>query len=128
MQRLRNLRSISISNSASAANLKRKSLNSWAAIQETYLSTKVRSFILPSSSSSLSSFFLSHHFLLQGTFERHRVVFTVGTSIASVATAFLGLFSHSSHQYNLISLLYTYFCIFNLIYFLNFRVFVASCT
>nr|XP_027187780.1 triacylglycerol lipase 2-like isoform X2 [Cicer arietinum] len=63
MHRLRNLGSIS--NSVSAANLKRKSLNSWAAIQDTYFSTK-------------------------DTFERHRVVFTVGTSIASVATAFIG--------------------------------------
>lgn len=66
MHRLRNLGSIS--NSVSAANLKRKSLNSWAAIQDTYFSTK-------------------------DTFERHRVVFTVGTSIASVATAFIGSLS-----------------------------------
>ncbi|GAU14370.1 hypothetical protein TSUD_249080 [Trifolium subterraneum] len=63
MQRLRNFRSIS--NSISAANLKRKSRNSIAAIQETFHSTK-------------------------DTFERHRIVFTVGTSIASVATAFIG--------------------------------------
>jgi hypothetical membrane protein len=78
MQRLRNLRSIS--NSISAANLKRKSRNSIAAIQETFHSTK-------------------------DTFERHRIVFTVGTSIASVATAFIGLFQFPHHQHNLISLL-----------------------
>ena len=63
MQRLRNLRSIS--NSVSTANLKRKSHKSWTAIHDTYFSTK-------------------------DTFERHRVVFTVGTSIASVAIAFFG--------------------------------------
>lgn len=49
----------------SATNLKKKYLNSRAAIQDTFFSTK-------------------------DTFERHRVVFTVGTSIASVATAWFG--------------------------------------
>lgn len=49
----------------SAPNLRKKYLNSWAAIQDTYFSTK-------------------------DTFERHRVVFTVGTSLASVATAWFG--------------------------------------
>ncbi|WJX59026.1 hypothetical protein P8452_44413 [Trifolium repens] len=71
MQRLRNLRSIS--NSISAANLKRKSRNSIAAIQETFHSTK-------------------------DTFERHRIVFTVGTSIASVATAFIGYSLRHLHE------------------------------
>jgi hypothetical protein len=82
MQRLRNLGSIS--NSISAANLKRKSRNSIAAIQETFHSTK-------------------------DTFERHRIVFTVGTSIASVATAFIGLFQFPHHLHNLISLLLIFF-------------------
>jgi lysosomal acid lipase/cholesteryl ester hydrolase len=85
MQRLRNLGSIS--NSISAANLKRKSRNSIAAIQETFHSTK-------------------------DTFERHRIVFTVGTSIASVATAFIGLFQFPHHQHNLISLLFIFLFIF----------------
>ncbi|KAK7372586.1 hypothetical protein VNO80_05971 [Phaseolus coccineus] len=58
MQRLR-------SSMFSASNLKKKYLNSRAAIQDTFFSTK-------------------------DTFERHRVVFTVGTSIASVATAWFG--------------------------------------
>ncbi|KMT02485.1 hypothetical protein BVRB_9g204310 [Beta vulgaris subsp. vulgaris] len=45
--------------------LKKRASNSWCAIQDTYYSTK-------------------------DTFERHKVVFTVGTSIASVATAWIG--------------------------------------
>eukprot|EP00257_Ricinus_communis_P021280 XP_015580727.1 uncharacterized protein LOC107262042 [Ricinus communis] len=45
--------------------LKKKALNSWSAVQDTYSSTK-------------------------DLFERHRVVFTVGTSVASVATAWGG--------------------------------------
>ncbi|GMG98719.1 hypothetical protein Nepgr_000559 [Nepenthes gracilis] len=64
MQQLRNLRS-SILRSTRVPELKKKALNSWSAIQDTYYSTK-------------------------DTFERHRVVFTVGTSIASVATAWIG--------------------------------------
>ncbi|XP_071722625.1 triacylglycerol lipase 2-like [Rutidosis leptorrhynchoides] len=55
----------SILSSISSPQLKKKTLNSIAAVQDTYLSTK-------------------------DTFERHRVVFTIGTSIASVATALLG--------------------------------------
>ncbi|XP_028218105.1 triacylglycerol lipase 2-like isoform X2 [Glycine soja] len=58
MQRLR-------SSVLSGPNLKKKYLNSRAAIEDTFFSTK-------------------------DTFERHRVVFTVGTSIASVATAWFG--------------------------------------
>ncbi|KAF2292339.1 hypothetical protein GH714_020276 [Hevea brasiliensis] len=45
--------------------LKKKALNSWSAVQDTYFTTK-------------------------DLFERHRVVFTVGTSLASVATAWVG--------------------------------------
>lgn len=71
MQRLRNLRSTS--NSFSVANVKRKYLNSCAAIQDTFHSTK-------------------------DTFERHRVVFTIGTSIASVATAFIGYSLRHVHE------------------------------
>ncbi|KAF4348895.1 hypothetical protein CsatB_027263 [Cannabis sativa] len=55
----------SVSGSAAVAQLRKKAFNSWAAIQDTFFSTK-------------------------DIFERHRVVFTVGTSIASVATAWLG--------------------------------------
>ncbi|KAH1211763.1 hypothetical protein GmHk_14G040128 [Glycine max] len=54
-----------IRNAAIKEFLKKKYLNSRAAIEDTYFSTK-------------------------DTFERHRVVFTVGTSIASVATAWFG--------------------------------------
>ncbi|MBA0605378.1 hypothetical protein Godav_017964, partial [Gossypium davidsonii] len=61
MLRLRS-RGTSFLGSVDVPNLKRKALNSWAAVQDTYFSTK-------------------------DTFERHKVVFTVGTSIASVATA-----------------------------------------
>ncbi|KAL8130713.1 hypothetical protein V2J09_019868 [Rumex salicifolius] len=64
MQRLGGIRS-SISRSAGAPELKKKAQNTWSAIQETFYFTK-------------------------DTFERHRVVFTVGTSIASVATAWIG--------------------------------------
>ncbi|XP_020962856.1 triacylglycerol lipase 2 isoform X2 [Arachis duranensis] len=63
MQRLRQRGSRMAS--LSAANLKRKALNSWAAVNDTF-------------------------FLTKDAFERHRVVFTVGTSIASVATAWIG--------------------------------------
>ncbi|WVZ10159.1 hypothetical protein V8G54_014689 [Vigna mungo] len=66
MQRLR-------SSVFSAPNLKKKYLNSRAAIQDTFFFHKGFLFL------SLSPF--------PDTFERHRVVFTVGTSIASVATA-----------------------------------------
>ncbi|XP_062107318.1 triacylglycerol lipase 2-like isoform X2 [Humulus lupulus] len=55
----------SVSGSAAVAQLRKKAFNSWAAIQDTFFSTK-------------------------DIFERHRVVFTVGTSIASVATAWFG--------------------------------------
>ncbi|KAK7276494.1 hypothetical protein RIF29_17634 [Crotalaria pallida] len=61
MERLRS----SILRSAAAPNVKRKLRNSFAAVKDTY-------------------------FLTKDTFERHRVVFTVATSIASVATACFG--------------------------------------
>lgn len=64
MQRLR-ASGTSIVGSISAARLKRKAVNSWTAVQDTFYSTK-------------------------DVFERHRVVFTVGTSVASVATAWIG--------------------------------------
>ncbi|KAI4308408.1 hypothetical protein L6164_031487 [Bauhinia variegata] len=72
MQRLR-ISGTSIFASLAAPNIKRKALNSWAAVQDTYFSTK-------------------------DTFERHRVVFTVGTSIASVATAFFGYSLRHYHE------------------------------
>ncbi|XP_048327083.2 uncharacterized protein LOC125421727 isoform X1 [Ziziphus jujuba] len=52
---------------------KGKAQNSWAAVQDTYFSTK-------------------------DIFERHRVVFTVGTSIASVATACVGYSLRHLHE------------------------------
>lgn len=64
MQRLRS-RGTSILGSLGVPQVKKKAANSWAAVQDTYFSTK-------------------------DTFERHKVVFTVGTSIASVATAWIG--------------------------------------
>ncbi|GAB4825212.1 hypothetical protein Ancab_008087 [Ancistrocladus abbreviatus] len=64
MQQLRSVRA-SIFRSSRVPELKKKAQNSWSAIQDTFFSTK-------------------------DTFERHKVVFTVGTSIASVATAWIG--------------------------------------
>ncbi|XVF21053.1 hypothetical protein REPUB_Repub12eG0057200 [Reevesia pubescens] len=72
MQRLRN-RSTSVLGSMAVPQLKRKALNSWAAVQDTFFSTK-------------------------DTFERHRVVFTVGTSVASVATAWFGYSLRHYHE------------------------------
>lgn len=63
----------SILRSMALPNLKRKASNSWSAIQDTYISTKQ-------------------------VFERHRVVFTVGTSIASVLTAWAGYSLRHLHQ------------------------------
>ncbi|KAL2317032.1 hypothetical protein Fmac_030908 [Flemingia macrophylla] len=63
MQRLRGL----------APNLRKKYLNSCAAIQDTFFATK-------------------------DTFERHRIVFTVGTSLASVATAWFGYSLRHLHE------------------------------
>ncbi|KAH9302043.1 hypothetical protein KI387_013626, partial [Taxus chinensis] len=53
--------------------LKRRASNTWSAVQDTYISTK-------------------------DVFERHRVVFTIGTSIASVATAWAGYSLRYLHQ------------------------------
>ncbi|KAE8685251.1 hypothetical protein F3Y22_tig00111099pilonHSYRG00070 [Hibiscus syriacus] len=72
MQRLKS-RGTSLMGSMAVPHLKRKALNSWAAVQDTYFSTK-------------------------DTFERHRVVFTVGTSIASVATAWFGYSLRHYHE------------------------------
>ncbi|XVF81555.1 hypothetical protein PTKIN_Ptkin15bG0164100 [Pterospermum kingtungense] len=72
MQRFRN-RSISLLGSTAVPQLKRKALNSWAAVQDTYFSTK-------------------------DTFERHKVVFTIGTSIASVGTAWIGYTLRHYHE------------------------------
>ncbi|CAL9213755.1 unnamed protein product [Arabidopsis halleri] len=71
MNRLRG-RGASLLGSAVVPQLKKKALNSLVAVQDSYLSTK-------------------------DLFERHRVVFTVGTSIASVATAWIG---YSLRHYN----------------------------
>ncbi|XP_010457568.1 PREDICTED: uncharacterized protein LOC104739030 [Camelina sativa] len=71
MNRLRG-RGTSILGSAVVPHLKKKALNSLVAVQDSYLHTK-------------------------DLFERHRVVFTVGTSIASVATAWIG---YSLRHYN----------------------------
>lgn len=64
MQRLK-ASGTSIIRSIAVPRLKRKAVNSLTAVQDTFYSTK-------------------------DVFERHRVVFTVGTSIASVATAWFG--------------------------------------
>ncbi|RAL39358.1 hypothetical protein DM860_002891 [Cuscuta australis] len=56
-----------------APQLRRKAQNSWAAVQDTYFSTK-------------------------DIFENHKVVFTVSTSIASVATAWAGYLLREYHQ------------------------------
>ncbi|XP_043690834.1 uncharacterized protein LOC122641615 [Telopea speciosissima] len=64
---------ISISASQAVPRLKRKALNSWSAVQDTYFSTK-------------------------DIFERHRVVFTVSTSLASIATAWFGYSLRYLHQ------------------------------
>ncbi|XVE72466.1 hypothetical protein DITRI_Ditri11bG0041300 [Diplodiscus trichospermus] len=72
MQRLRK-RGTSLLGSGAVPRLKRKALNSWAAVQDTYFSTK-------------------------DTFERHKVIFTVGTSIASVATAWFGYTLRHYHE------------------------------
>ncbi|CAN6571509.1 unnamed protein product [Malus baccata var. baccata] len=64
MQRLRSSRTV-LSRSQAITQLRKKAFRSWAAVQDTYFSTK-------------------------DIFESHKVVFTVGTSIASVATAWFG--------------------------------------
>ncbi|ONK78961.1 uncharacterized protein A4U43_C01F1450 [Asparagus officinalis] len=65
-----------ISRAIALANVKRKASNSWSAVQDTYFSTKE-------------------------IFENHRVVFTVGTSIASILTAWAGYSLRQMHQANI---------------------------
>ncbi|KAJ4982084.1 hypothetical protein NE237_032921 [Protea cynaroides] len=72
MQRLR-ASGFSFSASRAVPRLRRKALNTWSAVQDTFLSTK-------------------------DIFERHRVVFTISTSIASVATAWVGYSLRYHHQ------------------------------
>ncbi|GJN26097.1 hypothetical protein PR202_gb14000 [Eleusine coracana subsp. coracana] len=50
----------------SVPNIRRRASNSWAAVRDTFFSTKE-------------------------VFESHRIVFTVGTSVASVLTAWAGM-------------------------------------
>ncbi|CAA7407628.1 unnamed protein product [Spirodela intermedia] len=57
------------------SDLRRKASNSWSAVQDVYLSTKE-------------------------IFERHRVVFTISTSVASLATAWAGYSLRYYHQVN----------------------------
>ncbi|KAM4103560.1 hypothetical protein ACJW30_06G088000 [Castanea mollissima] len=73
MQRLRSSGSSIWGNLVSTPRLKRKASNSWAAVQDAFFSTK-------------------------DTFERNKVVFTVGTSIASVATAWIGYSLRYYHE------------------------------
>ncbi|XP_010323852.1 uncharacterized protein [Solanum lycopersicum] len=63
----------SIVNRLTVPQLKRKASNSWSAIQDTFYSTK-------------------------DIFERHKVVFTISTSIASVATAWFGYTLRHLHE------------------------------
>ncbi|KAL3624666.1 hypothetical protein CASFOL_031334 [Castilleja foliolosa] len=65
--------SSSIINNLTVAQLRRKASNSIAAVQDTFYSTK-------------------------DIFERHKVVFTISTSIASVATAWAGYSLRQIHQ------------------------------
>ncbi|CAI9783606.1 unnamed protein product [Fraxinus pennsylvanica] len=64
---------LSISNFLRVPKLRKQSLNSWSAVQDTYYSTKE-------------------------IFERHRVVFTISTSIASIATAWAGYTIRHLHE------------------------------
>ncbi|KAK4577160.1 hypothetical protein RGQ29_027607 [Quercus rubra] len=73
MQRLRSSGSSIWGNLVSSPRLKRKASNTWAAVQDAFFSTK-------------------------DTFERNKVVFTVGTSIASVATAWIGYSLRHYHE------------------------------
>ncbi|XP_020551375.1 uncharacterized protein LOC105167453 isoform X2 [Sesamum indicum] len=63
----------SIMNYLTVAELRRKALNSLSAVQDTFYSTK-------------------------DIFERHKVVFTISTSIASVATAWAGYTLRHLHE------------------------------
>ncbi|BFG26032.1 hypothetical protein CerSpe_123060 [Prunus speciosa] len=72
MQRLRGAGTV-ISRSLPVTQLRKKAFRSWAAVQDTFFSTK-------------------------DIFETHKVVFTVGTSIASVATAWFGYTLRHVHE------------------------------
>ncbi|ERM96916.1 uncharacterized protein LOC18424864 isoform X3 [Amborella trichopoda] len=72
MQRLRRS-GTAILGSLALPTLRKKASNSWYSVQDTYLSTK-------------------------DVFERHRVVFTVGSSIASLAVAWAGYSLRYLHQ------------------------------
>ncbi|KAI8008903.1 Triacylglycerol lipase 2 [Camellia lanceoleosa] len=72
MQRLRTSGS-SIIGQLALPQLKRKALNSWSAVQDTYYSTK-------------------------DIFEGHKVVFTIATSLASIATAWGGYTLRHLHE------------------------------
>ncbi|KAG9455102.1 hypothetical protein H6P81_008006 [Aristolochia fimbriata] len=63
----------SIFRTLAVPNLKRKASNSWSAVQDTYISTK-------------------------DIFERHRVVFTISTSILSASAAWFGYSLRYVHQ------------------------------
>ncbi|TQE00132.1 hypothetical protein C1H46_014242 [Malus baccata] len=72
MQRLRSSGTL-LSSSQAITRLRKKAFRSWAAVQDTYFSIK-------------------------DIFEGHKVVFTVGTSIASVATAWFGYTLRHLHE------------------------------
>ncbi|XP_048435162.1 uncharacterized protein LOC125474950 [Pyrus x bretschneideri] len=72
MQRLRSSGTV-LSWSQAITQLRKKAFRSWAAVQDTFFSTK-------------------------DIFESHKVVFTVGTSIASVATAWFGYTLRHVHE------------------------------
>ncbi|KAA8526556.1 hypothetical protein F0562_008241 [Nyssa sinensis] len=72
MQRLRTSGS-SIIDYLAVPKLRRKAMNSWSAVHDTYYSTK-------------------------DIFERHRVVFTISTSLASIATAWGGYTLRHLHE------------------------------
>ncbi|KAG2716864.1 hypothetical protein I3760_03G147700 [Carya illinoinensis] len=73
MQRLRSSGTSILGSLVAAPQLKRKALNSWAAMQDTYFSAK-------------------------DIFDRHKAVFTIGTSIASVTTAWIGYSLRHLHE------------------------------
>ncbi|PIA38121.1 hypothetical protein AQUCO_02800040v1 [Aquilegia coerulea] len=70
---MQRLRSSGFHSVITVPNLKRKALNSWSVAQDTYFTTK-------------------------DIFERNKVVFTISTSIASVATAWIGYSIRYVHQ------------------------------
>ncbi|XP_018840772.1 triacylglycerol lipase 2-like [Juglans regia] len=73
MQRLRSSGTSILGSLVAVPQLKRKALNSWAAMQDTYFSAK-------------------------DIFDRHKAVFTIGTSIASVTTAWIGYSLRHLHE------------------------------